>query len=147
MTTYKITTFKVSLQVSEDIPKKTSSPKESAALLRAIYADLDAAQEHFCLLALDGSYRVTGYKVLFYGGMTSASIDLKLLFRAALALGGPAIIVAHNHPSGNPKPSPEDVLVTKLISDAAFLLDFKLLDHIILGEAQGFYSFADEGRL
>ena len=147
MTTYKITTFKVSLQVSEDIPKETSSPKESAILLRAIYADLDGDQEHFCVLALNGSNKVVGYKVLASGGMTFANIDQKLLFRAALALGGTSLIIAHNHPAGNPRPSLEDIALTKTVQDAAKLLDFHLLDHIILGEAQGFYSFAEEGRL
>lgn len=147
MTTYEIKTFKIRLKVSEAIPKVTTSPKESATLLRAIYADLDGDQEHFCVLALNGNNRVTGYKVLASGGMSFANIDQKLLFRAALALGGTALIVAHNHPSGNPKPSPEDIAITKTIKEAAELLDFKLLDHIILGECEGFYSFADEGRL
>lgn len=147
MTTYSITTFKVRLKVSEDVPKVTSSPKESAVLLHAIYADLDGDQEHFCILALNGSNQITGYKVLSSGGMMYAHIDQKLLWRAALALGGVALIIAHNHPSGNPRPSPEDIAITKTIQEAAKLLDFRILDHIILGERAGFYSFAEEGRL
>lgn len=147
MTTYSITTFKVKIKVSEDIPKTTSSPKETAALLRAIYAELDGDQEHFCVLALNGNNQAIGYKVLASGGMSFANIDQKLLWRAALTLGGVALIIAHNHPSGNPRPSPEDIALTKTVQEAAKLLDYRLLDHIILGECAGFYSFADEGRL
>jgi len=147
MTTYKVTTFKVNLVVSEETPKETSSPKESAALLRAIYANLDGDQEHFCVLALNGNNKVVGYKVLASGGMTFANIDQKLLFRAALALGATSLIVAHNHPAGDPRPSPEDIAITEIIKQGATLLAFRLLDHIILGECEGFYSFADEGRL
>lgn len=147
MNTYKIKTFKVQLVVSDAHPDTALSPKETAALLRAIYTDLDGDQEHFSLLSLNGDNQVTGYKVLFSGGMAFANVDMKLLFRAALALGGVALIIAHNHPSGNPRPSPEDIALTKTIQDAAKLMEYRLLDHIILGEAQGYYSFAEEGRL
>lgn len=147
MTTYSLTTFKVRLKVQEAGPiRQTSSPSESEAILRSIYAGLDSDQEHFSVLALNGQNQVVGYKVLSSGGMGYAHVDQKLLWRAALVLGGVALIVAHNHPSGNPMPSPEDRMLTQTMKKAAELLDYKLLDHIILGDDRH-YSFRNSGIL
>lgn len=148
MTTYKLTTFKVKLQVQDTGPtRSTTGPAESEAILRSIYESFDGDQEHFAVLALNGQNQVTGYKVLSSGGMGYAHVDQKLLWRAALALGGVAIILAHNHPSGDPTPSPEDRKLTTAVQEAAALLDFRLLDHIILGEGSAYYSFANSGML
>lgn len=148
MTTYSIKTYRVKLQVNDEPVNTTRSPEETVKILRAIYADLDANQEHFSVLALNGDNQVIGYKVLSNGGMGYANVDQKLLWRAALTLGGTSIIVAHNHPSGNPRPSSEDFNLTKAIGEAAKLLDFRLLDHIILGSGRyTYFSFAAEGRI
>ena len=144
MTTYSLTTFRVRLKVQDTGPiRQTSGPAESEAILRSIYAGLDGDQEHFAVLAVNGQNQVIGYKVLSSGGMGYAHVDQKLLWRAALALGGVALIIAHNHPSGNPMPSPEDRALTQTIKEAAKLLDYRLLDHIILGEGSSYYSFAN----
>lgn len=149
MSAYSITSFKVRLKLEDtNEPIRTvKTSKEVAEILKPIYADLDADQEHFCLLTLNSANRITGYKILTSGGMGEAHVDMKILFRAALALGGVALIVAHNHPSGNPRPSQSDRDITEVIQNAAKLLTFKLLDHIILGENGSYYSFADDGRL
>lgn len=114
-----------------------------AGILRAIFADLDADQEHFVLLTVNIRNRVEGYKILSSGGMGSAPVDLKILFRSALALGGEGLFVAHNHPSGDPLPSADDIALTVAIAKAADLLQYRLLDHIILGASGSHYSFAE----
>lgn len=144
---YTIKTFKVSLAVSEEHPVKVLTADGAAAVLRAIYKDLDADQEHFAVLSLNGANRITGYKVIASGQMGSAEVDFKLTFRALLALGGPAFIVAHNHPSGEPKPSGADLALTRKLQEAAKLLGFTLLDHIILGSGAEYHSFQEKGDL
>jgi DNA repair protein RadC len=146
--TYTLQTFKVRLTVSEPVPQKwVNTPKDSLPLLRTIFADLDADQEHFCLLTLNIQNKVTGYKVISSGGMSGTEIDFRLLFRAALALGGTSILIAHNHPSGNPTPSQEDIAITQRIKSAADLLGFTLLDHIVLGDGIRYASLRSDGNL
>lgn len=145
-TIYEIQTLKVSLQVAESRKSKTNSSAAAVAILRGIYKNLDADQEHFCLLALDNKCHVRGYKVIFSGGMVGSLVDLKVLFRTALFLGAVHIIVAHNHPTGDPEPSPQDHQVTEQIARAAQFLNMSFKDHIILG-GRKWFSFFDRGLL
>ena len=145
-TIYKIETIKVALRVAELQHSKTGSSKAAAAILWGVYAQLDADQEHFCLLALDNKSNVRAYKILFSGSTTKSFIDLKILFRTALLLGTVRIVVAHNHPRGNPAPSPDDHQVTEMIARAAWFLNIGFNDHIILGDGR-YFSFWDQGLL
>lgn len=143
---YKIQTMKVALRIAEPGNSKTNSPPATVTILRGIYEELDADQEHLCLLALDNKNHVRGYKVLFSGGMANSLIDLKILFRTALLLGATRIVVAHNHPSGDPEPSPEDHRITEEIARAAWFMHIGFNDHIILG-GNRYFSFSDQGLL
>lgn len=145
-TIYKIETMKVNLQIAETRNSKTNSSASAIAILQGLYKEFDADQEHFCLLALDNKTHVRGYKMLFSGSMTSSLIDLKLLFRAALLFGAVRIIVAHNHPAGDPEPSPEDHRITEEIARAAWFMHIGFNDHIILG-GKRYFSFSDRGLL
>lgn len=80
------------------------------------------------------------------GGLDGTVADLRIIFAIALKSLSTSIVVAHNHPSGNKKPSAADTKLTKKIKDAGELLDIQLLDHLILVE-NGYFSFADEGLL
>lgn len=82
----------------------------------------------------------------FRGRTNRNDCRYKTYFQAALLTNSVALILAHNHPSGNLKPSPEDIRLTKQVRDAAQLMRIKVLDHIILTDAE-YYSFADEGML
>ena len=73
-------------------------------------------------------------------------VDIKLLLASAIKANASSIIVAHNHPSGNIKPSANDIRLTKKIKEAANLCDIALLDHLIVGKEE-FYSFTDDGNL
>lgn len=145
-TIYKIETMKVALRIADPGHSKTNSSAAAVAILRGIYAELDADQEHFCLLAMDNKTHVRGYKILFSGGTTYSVIDLKLLFRTALLLGATRILVAHNHPSGDPEPGPDDHRVTEEIARAAWFMQIGFNDHIILGEKR-YFSFSDRRLL
>lgn len=122
-----------------------TSPKAAVPVLRAIFAELDDYQENFILVVLNQKGRVIGHKVLSSGTETACLVSPEMVFRAALILGGTSILVSHNHPSGDPTPSREDIFLTKRLRSAGDLLGLPLADHIILGSPE-FYSFrASEG--
>ena len=97
-------------------------------------------------ILLNQANRVLSLYPLSKGGVTGTVMDPKLIFVAALKRGACSIILSHNHPSGNLKPSKADEELTAKIKEAGRLLDIKLLDHIILS-SEGYHSFADEGLI
>lgn len=102
--------------------------------------------EQFKVLLLNRCNRVLGIYELSTGGITGTVADTRLVMAAALKSNAVAIILSHNHPSGNLKPSRSDEELTKKIKEAGKLLDIQVLDHIIV-TSEGYYSFADEGTL
>ncbi len=84
--------------------------------------------------------------LLLLVNVPETSVDVRVILQAALLTNSVAIILAHNHPSGNLKPSRQDMEITKQVKDAARLMRITVLDHLILTDA-GYYSFADEGEL
>jgi len=102
--------------------------------------------EKFTVLFMDTRHRVLALVVMFSGGMTEAVVDVRILIKTALDIGATAFLIAHNHPSGDPKPSAEDRAITKKIEQAARLFDIRLLDHIVVGH-ENFFSFANQGIL
>ena len=109
--------------------------------------------EGFFVLSIDAQRRPIGKPVLVSLGHTgTAAIDFREVFREAFAKNADAIIVAHNHPSGNPRPSKEDLRLTAALQSAANLLGVKFLDHLILGSqdcegGRGFVSVAEESPI
>jgi DNA repair protein RadC len=87
-----------------------------------------------------------GVRKLSEGGMAATVVDPKKVFKAALDMNAGCIIVAHNHPSGNPTPSREDDNITKKLREAGQMMDCHLCDHIIV-TTHTYYSYADEGKL
>ncbi len=124
-----------------------SSPAEAAEILRDIFEGLDADREHFVILALTSTNRATGFKVISTGATNASLADPRTLFRDAIALGAASLILAHNHPSGDPTPSREDIALTRKLVDGGRLLDIKIHDHIILGGDATVVSLAERGIL
>lgn len=118
--------------------------REAEAYLRPKLGHLD--HEEFGVVYLAQSGKIKLYHTASKGGITSTTVDPRLIFRKALELGAVSIIVGHNHPSGSTRPSKADEALTQKILQGAKYLDIKLLDHIILGR-EGYFSFADEGLL
>lgn len=104
-------------------------------------------QEQFKVMFLNRANKVLGIYEMSTGGITSTVVDVKLIFSAALKACATGLILAHNHPSGNLKPSSDDELITNKIRQAGAFLDIKLLDHIIFGSDEGYCSFLDEGLI
>lgn len=103
-------------------------------------------QEEFKMLLLDRNNQLLGFYSLSKGGISGTVVDLKILFAVALKSKASAIILAHNHPSGNLKASAEDIELNKKIKSASKFLDILFLDHLIITK-NGFSSFCDEGLM
>ena len=101
-------------------------------------------QEHLRVVLLNTKNQVLGVREVYVGNVNSSIIRVSEVFRPAIRENCPAIIVVHNHPSGDPAPSPEDIEVTRQIASAGSLLDIELLDHLILG-GQQFISMKEKG--
>lgn len=101
---------------------------------------------YFKVLFLNQANQILGYTLISEGGITETCADVRLIMQAALLTNSVALILAHNHPSGNLKPSRQDMDITKQVRDAAQFMRIKILDHIILSDTE-YYSFADEGML
>jgi len=114
------------------------------AILRKIIED--QPQEVFCALMLDGKHRVSGFVEVSRGTLTSSLVHPREVFGPAIRMGAASIIVAHNHPSGDPEPSTEDIAVTKRLRDAGEILGIQVLDHIIVGH-DSFVSLHERGGL
>lgn len=107
---------------------------------------VDLQHEEFWILNLNRANRVMGRSRISTGGMAGTVVDAKILFRKALHAEASAIILCHNHPSGNLLPSQADLDLTKKLVKAGRAVDIPVLDHLIVSE-RGYYSFADEGKL
>ncbi len=123
---------------------KMSSSKDIAHYLRTVLKD--NAHEVFAVLFLNKANKVNGYKIISRGGIDGTVADPRLILKEALDHNATSLILSHNHPSGNLKPSRQDVELTHKIKIAASYFDIKILDHIIVSD-EGYYSFADEGAL
>ena len=97
-------------------------------------------QEKFLVLYLNIKLQIIKKETLFVGGSSSSLIDINFLFKSAISVGAKSIICIHNHPSGDPNPSKEDMLLTSTIKDLSKITKINLLDHIIIGK-NGFFSF------
>jgi DNA repair protein RadC len=103
-------------------------------------------QEHFICISVNGANEVISVRVVTIGLINKSQVHPRELFADVIVERASAVIIAHNHPSGNVEPSSEDLLVTKRIKEAAAILGINLLDHIIFSP-RGYYSFAEHNGL
>ena len=122
--------------------KKITSSKAVFEIMQPEIGELQ--HEEFWVLFLNNSNAVISKSQLSKGGITGTSVDIRLIFKLALENSATGLILCHNHPSGNLKPSDADKKITRKICDAGDNLDVKVLDHLIITESK-YYSFVDEG--
>ena len=103
-------------------------------------------QEYFGIICLDSGRNVICKKTLFKGGSSRSIVDLKVVYWEACKKNACAIIVFHNHPSGNVRPSDEDIETTRLIEQASKIMGIQLLDHVIVGKHH-YYSFKEHDMI
>ncbi|MBF6610125.1 MAG: DNA repair protein RadC [Chryseobacterium sp.] len=133
-------------RAAQEVPerKKITCSKDVFEFLKPYLGDLQT--EEFWAVFVNQNNRILHFSQLTTGGISSSIVDVRILFKTALEHFATAVFVAHNHPSGNLKPSQEDIRITKQIAEGGNFLNIKLLDHLILNQTS-YYSFADEGLL
>ena len=125
------------MQVSQSI----TTPQAAKAILHEQMQSLD--HEEVWAVFLDRKAKDIDQQKLSKGTLTQTSIDCRTVLRNALLVNAASLILLHNHPSGDPRPSAQDIHFTERLRNACYLMDVNLLDHIIVGE-DGFFSFANE---
>jgi DNA repair protein RadC len=120
-----------------------SGPQELAAYLAPEMADLE--QEQLRVVLLTTKHRIMGCGLVYQGGINAVSIRLADCFREAVRVGAAALILVHNHPSGDPTPSPEDVALTVEAARVGAMLGIDVLDHLVIGGQGRYVSLRERG--
>ena len=120
---------------------KITTPKDLQAELKFIaYEDV----ENFVLICMNTKNQIIKKKILFRGGIDTAAVDPRVFFKEALKYNSSVVVCAHNHPSGDPSPSREDISITQRFRDAGNILGIKLIDHIIVAK-ESMVSLKEKG--
>jgi DNA repair protein RadC len=141
-----ITRYRVALVQEEQSPYgdlSLSNPSEVAKFLGRILND--RPQEHMVAVYLDTRNRLIGWTIAHVGTLNRAAVEPRTIFQVALSLNAAGLILAHNHPSGDPSPSAEDLAFTRRMAEAGDLLGTRLVDHLILGEQPRWISLRQRG--
>ena len=147
---YRIPIYKIALVREAALtvcqPPQLCSSAQAVSVIRTYLAETD--REHLLVLTVDTRNRLIGINTVSVGSLNSSLGHPREIFKAAILQNAAAIILAHNHPSGDPTPSSEDRALTERIKQAAELLGIRLLGHIVVGDGtERFFSFLDEGLL
>ena len=143
----EVAEIKVSYKTTNTPKIKITTVNKAFEVLLSLW-DLDTIelQEEFKVLLLNRANEVLGIYPLSKGGITGTVVDSRLIFAVALKCNATGILLCHNHPSGNLKPSDADITLTRSIKKCADFLDITLIDHLIITK-NGFYSFSNEKLL
>lgn len=128
-------------------PTIRSSTDAFDQLFKFYPTNIIGLQEHFVIMYLNQGNKILGVYRLSRGGITGTVADIRLILGVALKTAACSLIISHNHPSGNLKPSQSDIEVTNKIKEACKIMDLKLLDHLIINSEGSFFSFGEEGLL
>jgi DNA repair protein RadC len=127
--------------------KKKDQVTKSGDIAEYLRATLEyRKQEVFAVIFLNRGNRVTHFEIVSEGGLTGTVADPRVILKKALEHEATSLVLCHNHPSGNLRPSKADELLTQKIKQAASFMDIQVMDHIIVSN-EGYFSFADEGML
>lgn len=129
---------------SMEVREVITCPRDAADLVRNDLARAD--KEYFMVIMLNTKHRVIGKKVISIGHLSGSLVHPRELFKEVIRRSSAAVIVVHNHPSGDPTPSREDIGVTKRLVEAGELLGIQVLDHIVVGD-NCYVSFREQGLL
>ena len=114
-----------------------SSPEDAAEIAAKFFEDMSSDREIFAVMLLNTKNRVIGINVVSVGSLTASVVHPREVFKAACLANATNIILTHNHPSGDPAPSKEDISITSRLVQAGRLMDIPVLDHIIIGDGTG----------
>ncbi len=145
---YRIPIYQVKLVRDGSQPaerKKVGTPAGAASVLQQYLNGAD--RKHFVVLLLDTQNQVIGIHTVTVGTLDASLVHPREVFKPAILANAASVILAHNHPSGDPTPSAEDRAVTRQLVTAGGLLGIQVHDHVVLGEAARYHSFLEVGML
>ena len=145
MSQYRIPIYKLSLIRDASVCTEravVSQSKDAYDILKPYYAQHD--REEMLVLLLDAKHKIIGINSVSVGSLTLSIVHPRETFKAAIVSNCAAIILAHNHPSGDPTPSQEDRTLTARLKQAGEILGIPVLDHLVIGD-ETYISFADRG--
>jgi len=140
MTTYRYKLSVVRESAPEPFGTQVSCPADMAALASKLLED--EFQEVSLAFFFDRKHRMTGYIEVGRGGIAHSPMEAREILVAAFAVNAAAVAVAHNHPSGDPSPSPDDAAVTRRLMRACALVGLEFLDHLVIGANGAFFSLS-----
>ena len=130
--------------------RKITGSCDVAPIFRAILeaeSEVDQNKEHFWAMGLDTKNKIQYLELISLGIVNQALVHPREVFRFAIMKGVSSLILCHNHPTGDPSPSREDVAITLRLVEAGNILGITVLDHVIVGEAGGYYSLREGGEM
>ena len=139
---YRLELIKESSKVYE-VASKISSPSDAKDYIEQVFKLSSQAEEVLVLLVLDIKNNVTGAFEVSRGSLNASIVHPREVFKRALLLNGASIMVAHNHPSGDPTPSIEDIEITRRLVEGGDILGIPVLDHLIIGDNGRYRSFRE----
>lgn len=144
---YKVAEVELSYKTKNERKHKILTASDIHKMMLPTYREGTIEhKEYFKAVFLNQAQEVLGYTLISEGGITATVADVRIILQAALLTNSVAIILVHNHPSGNLKPSKTDCDLTKQIVNAAKFMDIRVLDHLIISK-DDYYSFAEEGQI
>ena len=142
--TFNIDTLKLMVVRDSEPLGVVKTPQDSYEIIKQYIGNAD--REHFIVLLLNTKNNVTGLHTVSIGHLSASIVHPREVFKAAILGNAAKMMLAHNHPSGNPQPSQEDIVTTKRLCEAGELLGIEVIDHVIVGH-ENYYSFKQEGML
>lgn len=144
----KTATWVVVREAAAPSPRVLSSPVAVRELARDLLRDADDDREHFWLVLLNSQHHYLLSTLVSVGTLSACLVHPRQIFGPAVRYGAASLILVHNHPSGDPTPSREDVRLTRQLVECGKVFDIGILDHVVVGNGSGgFASFADRGLL
>lgn len=142
---FKVREIDITFKEEKLYDNQVRSSSDAYQFIRDVIFDGMEIQEHFVVLYMNQANRITGYYKHSKGTINSTQVDIEIITAVAIKTLSKAMIISHNHPSGNKSPSEADRRMTKKLKEAAAMFDISVLDHVIC-TADGYYSFADNNE-
>ena len=145
---YRIPIYQVKLVRDGSQASERKKVDCAATAARILQQYLDGAdREHFVVLLLDTQNQVIGIHTVTVGTLDASLVHPREVFKTAILANAASVLLAHNHPSGDATPSAEDLMVTRQLSEAGITIGIEVLDHIVVGDVDRYYSFREAGRM
>ena len=145
---YRIPIYQVKLDRDGSQASERKKVDCAATDARILQQYLDGAdREHFVVLLLDTQNQIIGIHTVTVGTLDASLVHPREVFKTAILANAASVLLAHNHPSGDPTPSAEDLVVTRQLNEAGITIGIEVLDHVVVGDVDRYYSFREAGRM